>query len=36
MDEAEARRRMQRLHRTVRREDVFEWARACLAVLDAI
>ncbi|MDJ0499144.1 MAG: trehalose-6-phosphate synthase [Acidimicrobiia bacterium] len=36
MDRSEARARMQRLRRTVRREDVFEWARACLAMLEAI
>jgi trehalose 6-phosphate synthase len=36
MDIAEARGRMQRLRRTVRKEDVFEWARACLAMLDAV
>ena len=36
MDRSEARARMQRLRRTVRKEDVFEWARACLAMLDAI
>jgi trehalose 6-phosphate synthase len=36
MDRSEARMRMQRLRRTVRKEDVFEWARACLAILEAI
>jgi trehalose 6-phosphate synthase len=35
MDRAEAITRMQRLGRTVRREDVFEWARDCLAMLEA-
>ncbi|MDJ0664822.1 MAG: trehalose-6-phosphate synthase [Acidimicrobiia bacterium] len=35
MDSAEARTRMQRLSRTVRKEDVFEWARDCLAMLEA-
>jgi trehalose 6-phosphate synthase len=35
MDESEARARMQRLRRTVRRETVFEWARDCLAMLEA-
>jgi trehalose 6-phosphate synthase len=33
---AEARARMQRLRRTVRREDVFAWARACLAMLEDV
>ena len=35
MDRAEARTRMQRLGRTVRKETVFEWARDCLAMLEA-
>jgi len=35
MDLAEATTRMQRLGRTVRKEDVFEWARDCLAMLEA-
>ena len=35
MDYGEARVRMQRLRRTVRRETVFEWARDCLAMLEA-
>lgn len=36
MERREARVRMQRLRRTVRKEDVFEWARICLAMLDAV
>ena len=36
MKRPEARARMQRLRRTVRKEDVFEWARACLAMLEAV
>lgn len=36
MDPAEMRARMQRLRRTVRRETVFEWARDCLAMLEAL
>ncbi len=35
MDYGEARMRMQRLRRTVRKETVFEWARDCLAMLEA-
>ena len=35
MDRAEARTRMQRLGRTVRKDTVFEWARDCLAMLEA-
>ncbi len=35
MDPAAARQRMQRLRRTVRKETVFEWARDCLAMLEA-
>jgi trehalose 6-phosphate synthase len=35
MDQSEVRARMQRLRRTVRRETVFEWARDCLAMLEA-
>ena len=31
---AEQRRRMRRLRREVKRSDVFEWARACLATLE--
>ena len=36
IDPAEARARMQRLRRTVRNEDVFVWARACLAMLEDV
>ncbi len=36
MDPGEARARMQRLRRTVRSETVFEWARDCLAMLEAL
>ena len=36
MDQSEVRARMQRLRRTVRRETVFEWARDCLAMLEAL
>lgn len=36
MDRRAARLRMQRLRRVVRKEDVFEWARSCLAILDAL
>ncbi len=35
MERGEARRRMQRLRRTVRKDTVFDWARACLATLEA-
>jgi len=34
MEYGEARVRMQRLRRTVRKETVFEWARDCLAMLE--
>ncbi len=35
MGDAESRLRMQRLRRTVRKETVFDWARDCLAMLEA-
>jgi trehalose 6-phosphate synthase len=35
MDYGEVRARMQRLRRTVRRATVFDWARDCLAMLEA-
>jgi trehalose 6-phosphate synthase len=35
MDYGQARIRMQRLRRTVQREDVFKWAGDCLAELEA-
>jgi trehalose-6-phosphate synthase len=35
MNYGEARIRMQRLRRTVQREDVFKWASDCLAELEA-
>lgn len=35
MNYGEARLRMQRLRRTVKKEDVFKWASDCLAVLEA-
>lgn len=36
MDRGEARARMQRLRRMVRSETVFDWARDCLAMLEAL
>jgi trehalose 6-phosphate synthase len=36
MNYGEARIRMQRLRRTVQREDVFKWAGDCLAELEAL